>query len=215
LDAVRNGEIITVQEILAQEPGRASSKTPEGLPVLLLAAYYGHPDVVQALADKRRDLDIFEAAVTGKVDQLKALVESRPELANAVAPDGFQPLGLACFFGQAAAARFLLEHGAETNAPSQNAQKVMPLHSAAASRSLEIVRLLLEHGADPNARQIEDFTPLQEAASNGQIEMVALLLDHGADPNAVQKQGQTALSIAQKQGHPEVADYLIKRGARG
>ena len=213
INAVRNGELVKVEEILAQKPGWAGSKTPEGLPVVLLAAYYGHPDVAQALAEVRNDLDVFEAAATGKIDRLKTLAASRPELANAVAPDGFQPLGLASFFGQAEAARFLLEHGAEVNAPSQNAQKVMPLHSAAARRSLEIARLLMEHGADPNARQADDFTPLQEAAANGQLELVALLLEYKADPNAVQAQGLTALSLAQKQGHQEVVDYLIQHGA--
>jgi len=57
------------------------------------------------------------------------------------------------------------------NSPSRNAQRVMPLHSAAAGRHLTIMQALLAHGADPNARQADDFTPLHAAAQNGQIEM--------------------------------------------
>jgi len=214
MDAVMKGDSKIVSAMLAEEPGLAASKTPQGLSAVLLAAYYAHPEIARLLAAARPDPDVFEAAVTGMTGRLKILVAADPLLANAVSVDGFQPLGLACFFGHFEAAHFLLEHGAQVNSPSKNAQMVMPLHSAAASRSLEIARLLLEHSADPNARQADDYTPLQEAAANGQLELVVLLLDHGADPNAVQKQGQTAVSLARKGGHQNIVEALIAHGAR-
>ncbi len=213
LTAVQNGELELVRQLLAQKPDLANARTENGLSAVLLAAYYSHPDVARELAGYRTDLDIFEASAAGDLDRVKALIDAHPELANAIALDGFQPLGLACFFGHYEIASFLVDHGAEINSPSKNTQKVMPLHSAAASRSLEIAALLLEHGADPNARQNGDFTPLQEAAANGQVEMVRLLLAHGADINLSQKPGQTALSFAQQSNHPEVVDFLLKNGA--
>lgn len=202
-----------VIQLSGSEPGLLNARGADGLSAVRLAAYYGHPAIAHLLAERRSDLDIFEAAASGRVERVRALVEAQPALANAVAADGFQPLGLACFFGHFEAAKCLVEHGAEVNSPARNQQKVMPLHSAAASRNLEIARLLLEHGADANARQNNDFTPLQEPAHNGQIEMAELLLENGANINAGQAQGQTALSIAQKAGQAEMAAFLIKHGA--
>ncbi len=213
LAAVQHGDLDQVTQLLSQQPGLASARTGAGLSAVLLAAYYGHPAIARLLAGRRPDLDIFEASAVGDLERVQSLLSEHPELANAYAPDGFQPLGLACFFGHEAVARLLVESGAQINSPSKNTQRVMPLHSAAASRSLEIARLLLEHGADPDALQEGDFTPLHEAAANGQLELVRLLLAHGADINLSQKPGQTAIAFAQKAGHQEVAEFLLSHGA--
>ncbi len=215
IEAVQNGDLPKVSDLLEGQPGLATARSENGLSAVMVAAYHNHPQIARLLAEQRPDLDIFEASAAGMLERVKALISRHPELVNAVALDGFQPLGLACFFGHYEIARLLVESGAEVNAASQNSQKVMPLHSAAASSSLEIARLLLEHGADPNARQEGDFTPLHEAAANGQVELVKLLLAHGADINASQKPGLTALAFAQKAGHPEVVEFLIDHGARG
>jgi ankyrin repeat protein len=202
-----------VSSLLESEPELANACTPEGLSALLLAAYYGQPGIASLLAGRRTNLDIFEASAAGAVERLHDLLHTQPGLSNATAPDGFQPLGLACFFGHYEAARLLVEVGAGINSPSHNSQKVMPLHSAAASRSLEIARLLLEVGADPNARQNNDVTPLQEAAANGQIEMAQLLLENGAIIDTPQAQGETPLSLARNAGHADMVDFLLKHGA--
>ncbi len=213
LAAVQQGSLEQVTRLLSQDPALASARAENGLSAVLVAAYYRHPELAHLLAERRHDLDIFEASAVGDLERVKSLLGDHPELANAVALDGFQPLGLACFFGHYDIARFLIENGAEVNSPSRNDQKVTPLHSAAASRSLDIAGLLLDHGADPDARQEGDFTPLHEAAANGQLELVSLLLAHGADINLSQKPGQTALTFAQKAGHQSVVDFLLTHGA--
>ena len=213
LEAVQNGDIEMVTQYLEQHPELINTRADNGRSAVLLAAYYAHPAIAALLANQRSDLDIFEACAAGDLERVKVLIEDHPELVDAVALDGFQPLGLACFFGHYEIARLLVEAGAEINSASKNPQKVTPLHSAAASRSLEIARLLLEHGADPNARQNDDFTALHEAAHNGQIELVEILLAHGADVNANQKPGITALSFAQQAGHQDVAEFLLQHGA--
>jgi hypothetical protein len=89
--------------------------------------------------------------------------------------------------------------------------RVMPLHSAAAARSVSIARLLLEHGARVNARQgrtDRGFTPLMEAAFNGQVEMVELLLGHGADPSMKDDDGKSAVDHARVRGHAALAQRL-------
>jgi ankyrin repeat protein len=98
--------------------------------------------------------------------------------------------------------RRLLARGARVDQPSVNAMRVMPLHSAAAARSVTIARLLIEHGAHVNARQGESggFTPLMEAALNGHVELVELLLAFGADPTLRDAGGHSAAHHARSGG---------------
>src|ERR671937_2520436 len=119
---------------------------------VLEAIYRGDREEAQRLTSGR-ELDVFEASALGRTERLRELLDADPSLANAWADDGFQPLGLASFFGNADAARVLLDYGADVNSASRNQMKVMPLHSAAAAQNpdvrYEIAKLLLEAGAGP------------------------------------------------------------------
>jgi len=152
---------------------------------LLQAIYRGDQARAEELLAAGPELDVFEAAAVGHADRLRELLDGEPSLANAWADDGFQPLGLASFFGRVEAARVLLERGAEVNSASRNEMKVMPLHSAAATSDpearYELASLLLEHGADANARQQDEFTPLMAADQQGDERLRELLIRHGAE----------------------------------
>ena len=151
---------------------------------VLQAVYQRDQARVDELLAREPELDVFEAAAVGRTERLLELLDDDPALANAWAEDGFQPLGLASFFGRVDAARLLVEHGAEVNSASRNDFKVMPLHSAAATGDpearYELAKLLLEHGADANARQQDDFTPLMAADQHGDERLRSLLVEHGA-----------------------------------
>jgi ankyrin repeat protein len=151
---------------------------------LLQAVYQGDQPRVEELLAADPELDVFEAAAVGRADRVRELLDQDPSLANAWAEDGFQPLGLASFFGHVEAARLLVERGAEVNSASRNEMKVMPLHSAAAADDpearYELAKLLLEAGAEPNARQQDDFTPLMAADQSGDERLAKLLEEHGA-----------------------------------
>jgi ankyrin repeat protein len=94
--------------------------------------------------------------------------------------DGFTPLQLACFFGHAAVAEYLVDQGADIHAVARNAMQVQPLHAAVAGQYVEIVKLLIAHGANVNAKQQSGFTPLMAARQNQNKEIQALLLEAGA-----------------------------------
>jgi ankyrin repeat protein len=150
---------------------------------ILQAVYRGDREEAERLATGRA-LDLFEAAALGRTERVQELLADDPSLANAFGDDGFQPLGLAVFFGHPESARVLLDAEAEVNSASRNDFKVMPLHSACAVKDVakrhELARLLLERGADPNARQQDDFTPLMAADQVGDARLRGLLVEHGA-----------------------------------
>jgi ankyrin repeat protein len=151
---------------------------------LLQAVYRGDSARADEILAEEPDLDVFEAAAVGRADRLRELLDEDPSLANAWAEDGFQPLGLASFFGHVDAVRLLIERGADVSSASRNDFKVAPLHSAVAEKDAdaryELAKLLLDHGADPNARQQDDFTPLMAADQQGDERLRALLVERGA-----------------------------------
>lgn len=178
--AIKRGDCDTVRAILKEKPEMAQAREPGGPSAVLLATYYQQPEIARLIMENGAPLDLFEASATGQVERAAEILDLDPDLVNAYAPDGFQPLGLAAFFGHLKVAELLLARGAQVNSPSRNDLRVYPINSAAAGSHLEIVRLLLDHGADPNARQGENFTPIQAAVENGNEAMKQLLIDYGA-----------------------------------
>lgn len=213
LEAVKNGSSERASALLDQDPGLVQARDEDGTSAILLAMYYGHPDIAGILIEKGAVLDIFEAAATGSLERVAQLVSTQPDLVNAYARDGFQPLGLASFFGHFDVVRFLLEMGAGVNSPSDNPLRVMPLHSAVAHQHLPIAQILLAHGAAVNARQAGYFTPLHGAVQNGQAEMVELLLSNGANPQARSVDGKLPLDIAQEKGYDEISSMLKRHSS--
>ena len=209
IEAVKAGDLDRVREHLSADPSAARSRDENGVSALMLARYYRAPDeVVDAVREHAGDLDVWEAATLGDVERLRALIDEDDSRVNAWSSDRGTPLHFAAFFGQPAAARFLLERGADVHAVSPTFGNVTPLHSAAAAPSLEIVRMLVDAGADVNARQNGGFVALHAAAQNGDPEMARVLLEHGAERNAATDDERTALSIAEDQGHDAVAALL-------
>ena len=156
---------------------------------LLEALYRGQNDRVDELLAQAPELNVFEAAALGKADRVRRLLDEDPSLANTFGDDGFQALGLACFFGHVDAARALVERGANPNTLARNPHiQTSALHAAAAGENkdsavrFELCKLLLEHGADPNLRQGRDgFRAIDAARQNGDKEVELLLVDHGAE----------------------------------
>ena len=208
-EAIKAGDESRVLEVLERDP--AAVRTAEnGVTPILFALYYGKSELARLLAERRGALSFAEACALGDRGRVEALLDEDPRLLDARMEDGFPPLGLAIFFRQPAIARVLIEHGADVNAAAENAQRVAPLHAAAAVQDNGTLALLLERGADVNAKQQMDYTPLHGAASRGDVAAAKLLLAHGADRDARGSDGMTPADIARKYGQGEFGDWLEK-----
>ncbi|MCH8947300.1 MAG: ankyrin repeat domain-containing protein [Acidobacteria bacterium] len=207
-EAIQENDVARLKELLAKEPSLAGAKDENGVSALMKARYHFQMEMVEALVAAKPELDIFEAAAMGKRERVKELVRAQPELMRAWSPDGFTALHLAAFLGQPEMVALLLEHGAAVNATARNPMKVMPLHSAVASRKLKSVELLLEHGAEVNAQQQGGWTALHAAAHHGDVETAKVLLAKGADKSRKSADGKTPLDMAEAGGHEEMARLL-------
>ncbi len=211
LEAVKRGDREGVERRLRADPALLGARDENGTSALLLAYYHGKAEVANALLTHRPDLDVYEAATVGDAARVRELAERDPSVVNAMAGDGFFPLGLAAFFKRSEAVRALLALGADVH-PASRDGAFTALHSAVAgdesSAAKDIVRLLLDGGADPNARSASGGTPLHTAAFTGSVAVLQLLLAAGADPSATDAKGQTPLDVARDRGRSEAAALL-------
>jgi len=206
-DAIKRGNRYEVERQLIVDPSLIHVRE-DGLSPILIAAYHHQPEIASFLADKTVALTIFEASATGKINNILRLLARDPQLVNAYAIDGFQALGLACFFGHFDVAEYLIKAGAPINSASRNELKAMPIHSAAAARQAKIVELLLKHRADPNTAEQGGYTPLHIAGQNGDVEPIRVLLYGGADMTLRNDDGHTPLDLALEADHPDAARLL-------
>lgn len=216
--AIQEGDRDKVERILRKTPNLILSKDEKNLSPVMVAMYYHEFEVAALLLDRMVALTVFEAAATGRLVHIISNLAHKPELVNAYSEDGFQPLGLAAYFGKSEAVKYLLKAGAGVNSPSKNSLGVTPLQSAVAGGHLEITRLLLEAGANPNVRERGGYTPLHAAAQNGDVEIVRSLIFGGANVEAVSEKNEEPLDMAVKSGHDEVVNLLkagITRRFRG
>jgi ankyrin repeat protein len=213
LEAIQKGNLPKINQLLDTTPILASSKTKNGVSPILLALYHGHQDIARTIAAKKNELDVFEASVMGKLDQVKNLIRQDPSLVNSYSPDGFSPVALAAYLGQKETTEYLILKGANVNAIAKNASGFTALTGAIANNHTEISKILVKRGADVNHRYEGGVSPLMEASLNGNIELVSFLLENGADPNAMTKDGKSPISVAREKNHAGVVEVLKRHGA--
>ena len=211
-EAVRGGDLDSIRRLLDENPELVNERNDLGQGAVLLGKYHRQQAAVDLLIERGAELNIYEAAAVGDSGRVQQWLGDDAGLLNSFSKDGFSPLALAAFFGNAEVANDLIARGADVNAASQNPMGVRPLHSAAAGRHLEIVRALIAAGANVKATQQQGYTALHSAANNGDAEMVRFLLAHEADRDARSAGGQTPLDLAMTQGHAEVAHLLGEDG---
>ena len=130
------------------------------------------------------------------------------------------PLYHACLAGDLAAARLLLDHGADADGSHTPFCSYRPILAAVSRYHRDVLRLLLDRGASlgryPHSSEPRyGGTPLGTASVKGHVEAARLLLDRGADVNLENSQGtwQNPLSLALQNASPAMVRLLLARGA--
>jgi uncharacterized protein len=196
--------------LLEGNPGLGNSLTDENISLLHFACYHKDEEMIELFLIHKTEIDIFEASILGHVRTVQSITENNGMSIHQYSGDGFQPLGLATFFGKIEAAKYLISSGADINAISRNEMKVTPLHSALTIGHLGLLDILLSSGADPNIAQMKDISPLHVAAYRGDLISLLKLIQAGARVDAKDSDGYTPLDYAKKNGHLKLAMVLEK-----
>jgi ankyrin repeat protein len=206
-DAVAAGDREGFQSLIANDPSIVQARNEQSLSLLMWILYQQKNDWLDEIRPLLGELDFFEAAAVGDMTRIISLLSQQPEHVDMVAPDGFQALGLASFFGQSEVVSALVEAGADVNYQAPGNQ-LAALHGAVAGKCVTSARHLLAAGANIDAQQHGGYTALMAAAGNGLIEMLKLLLEHDADPALTDDQGNTARDLALKKDQKGTANLL-------
>jgi ankyrin repeat protein len=207
IDAIVKHQNELVDDILLTMPNLVHEKTDERASMLMHALYYRNMLAAELIASKLDEYSLPEVVAMGMEEKVKEYTSESKGI-NQYAPDGYTPLGIACFFAQYDIARYLIEAGADVNRPANNKYNVAPINTAASTNQKQMVALLLANGADPNHRQESGFTPLHAAAFHGNEDMVLDLLKAGANTNSRNQAGLTPADMARDQGYEALADKL-------
>jgi uncharacterized protein len=163
-----------IRALLVRDPAAADARDETGVSPLTHALYRGRQAAFEAIRASSTLADPWDRLVAGEQDGLPA--------PDAWSPDGFTGLHLAAFAHNAAAARALLEAGADPNAIARaRFARVTPLGTCAFANEPDVARVLLEHGADPAITEGDnpDGTPLAVAEANGFSEVADVLRGAG------------------------------------
>ena len=147
-----------------------------------------------------------EAAIHGRLDEVKELLQSRADLESRRDYLKLTPLHLAAVWGHIDVVQFLLEMNA--NVETTDERGYAPLHLATDQGHIDVVQFLLEKSAEIEAKSSSGQTPLFLAKDQYQIEVAQLLLEKNAQIGTTDKDGQTVTPISYASG--KVVDVLLE-----
>jgi len=209
-----------VAELLLAKGADINAKNNNGVTPLHLAISNRRPDLADFLRQHGgQDAapghtppgGIYAAAMSGNVEQVKALLQANPELVSSKDENGRTALHWAAMFNQVAVAEALLAGKADINAKDNHG--LTPLHEVSKK---EMADFLLANKAEIEAKNEEGRTPLHAAAAHGKPGMTGVvesLLAHGADVNARSNNGWTPLLETALTDHRDVAEILLQNKA--
>jgi ankyrin repeat protein len=149
-EAAAAGHLPRVKQCLDGKSELAKSYSPDGFPVVALAAAFGHENIVRYLCGKGAEVNAVSTNGTGYNALTGAVAGSHTSIV-----------------------KWLAENEAEVN--YRYGKGHSPLLEAAANGKLDIVKILLAHGADRHARTNEGRGALDFAEERGHKELAEYL----------------------------------------
>ena len=220
IQASRNGHFAIVQMLFtANPPADLELKDREGNTALLLAAQFGHDEIVQLVVSQGAHLDNFnndgntaliQACRHGHSEIVKMLITANPPAdLDLMDREGNTALMLAASHRNDVIVKLLVSQGANLDKVNNNGNTA--LIQACRHGHFAIVKMLIT--ANPPAhldlKDREGNTALISAAQFGHDEIVQLLVSQGASLDEVNNNGNTALIQACRHGHSEIVQKLM------
>uniref|UniRef100_A0A8C2YMQ8 Fem-1 homolog A n=1 Tax=Chinchilla lanigera TaxID=34839 RepID=A0A8C2YMQ8_CHILA len=228
-NAAHDGKLQLLQKLLSgrsrEELDELMGEVATGGTPLLIAARYGHLDVVEYLVDRcgasveaggsvHFDGETIEgapplwaASAAGHLDVVRSLLR-RGASVNRTTRTNSTPLRAACFDGHLEVVRYLVgEHQADLEVANRHGHTCLMISCYKGHR--EIARYLLEQGAQVNRRSAKGNTALHDCAESGSLEILQLLLGCNARMER-DGYGMTPLLAASVTGHTNIVEYLIQ-----
>jgi ankyrin repeat protein len=150
-DAAAAGDRDRVEQLLAEDPRLIGFMSHDGWTPLHLAAFFGHPEVVDFLLEHGADMHVVSKNASSVMPLHSALANRQTETAI-----------------------LLIERGADIEA-RQTSYEYTPLHYAAANGLESIVQRLLNLGAKTTVEGLDGKKPFDLAKENGHHTIVELL----------------------------------------
>ena len=180
--AAERGDLAEVQRLITEDPALMELRDHYNRTPLLIAARYGHTEIVEGLLGQGADRE-------------------------AQAIDARDALYIASEQGHTAIVPILLDRGFAINQRADNGWT--PLLIAAARGHVGVVELLLSRKEiELDWRSDGGFTAIYWASYYNHPEIIGLLLQAGADPTIAAEDGDTPLDEARDRGHEECIQLL-------
>jgi ankyrin repeat protein len=169
---------------LADRTKELGCKVDDGY-VLIHSARFGHLPAVKAIIASGTDVNVRREYLNDQTTAIEQAVTSY-EIPEDESHDAETR--------RIEVVKFLLEHGADSNATDDDGKPV--LHLAITNSRSEVVAALIEHGADMSVADKETgCTAFLLAALEGDAKTIAAIFHVGADVSSSDANGNTALHI--------------------
>jgi len=186
------------------------ARNEEGRTALHDALEFGQREIEEVLHRHGANLDICAAAILGRVERVRELLDAEPEQVND-ASTRLSPLGWASYGNQARTAKLLVDRGARMDDGE--------LLCAASVGHVEVGRVLIVEQAEINAIHEQSGCAALHAAAmmryaGDTSAFISMLLAAGADVMLRARNGRTALELAEECARRQEA-AVAAAGAQG
>lgn len=185
-DAVRNGDLAKVKELVEKDPQLVKAKNARQSTPLHVAVDLNNEPIARYLIENGADVNTEGSPV-------------------------FSPLYNAVSRGYLEVAELLVKGGADLDRPTLG---MSLLHTAVMAKSIPAAEFLLSKGMDVNQRDKYGLTPLHMASELGLQDLCLFLIGHGADVNLRARDGATPGHLAEESAQAEIGRLLESHGAK-
>lgn len=211
-DAVRNGDLTKVKELIENEPQLTNARNTRNSTLLHVAADINNEEIVKYLLEMKADPNAknnnnFTPLFYAKeINIAKLLVKSGADINNE------NPLAWALINKRKDIVDYLIDLGAALPA-SNSPQGLLFLVRSLRCGSSKLLAVYRQQGFKMNYESSSGNTLLHYASESNSTELITILIESGIPVNKKNIFGWTPLHIAVKNGNADVVEHLVKKGA--